>query len=401
MNIFYKTYCRFYQLCFKLALPFLPYKKPVILDSEEEIINVLKTKNINSVLIATGKGIVNARLLSPLTNILNNNQIKYVIYDGTIPNPTIDNIEEAREIYLKINSEGIIAIGGGSVLDLAKIVGARIAKPNKSVHQMKGLLKIRKKTPLIIAIPTTSGTGSEVTIAAVITDSKNHHKYPINDFCLIPEYAVLDYRNTLNLPKFITATTGMDALTHAVEAYISNTRTKETKKMSLMATKLIIENIKICYHDPNNIEARRNMLYASHYAGIAFTKAYVGYVHAIAHALGGKYNIAHGYANAIILPIMLEEYGSSIYKKIKSLAVYVGLATKEDSPKLATTKFIDWIYKANKEMEIPSNIDNIEEKDIDEIASFAIKEANPLYPVPKLMDKERIKEVIKTIKNKQ
>lgn len=400
MNVFYKAYCRLYQLCFKIALPFLPYRKPIILDSEEAIIGVLKEKNINSVLIATGKGIVNAGLLSPLTAILDNNNIRYVIYDGTVPNPTIDNIEEARKIYIGNKLCGIIAIGGGSVLDLAKIVGARVAKPNKSVSQMKGQLKIRKKIPLLIAIPTTSGTGSEVTIAAVITDSKTHHKYPINDFCLIPEYAVLDYRNTLGLPKSITSTTGMDALTHAVEAYISNTRTKETKKMSLTAIKQIVENIKICYHNPDNKEARKNMLYASHYAGIAFTKAYVGYVHAIAHALGGKYNIAHGLANAIILPIMLEEYGSSVYKKIKEIAVYSGLAFNNDSPKIATKKFIDWIYAANKEMDISINIASIEEKDIDEIASFAVKEANPLYPVPKLMSKNEIKQVIYKIKFK-
>lgn len=401
MNIFNKAYCRFYQLCFKIALPFLPYRKPIILDSEDAIISVLKEKNINSVLIATGKGIINTGLLNPLITILDNNDIKYVIYDGTVPNPTITNIEDARKIYIDNKLCGIIAIGGGSVLDLAKIVGARVARPNKNVIQMKGLLKIRKKTPLLIAIPTTSGTGSEVTIAAVITDDKTHHKYPINDFCLIPEYAVLDYRNTLGLPPFITATTGMDALTHAVEAYISNTRTKETKKMSLIATKLIVENIKICYHSPDNKEARRNMLYASHYAGIAFTKAYVGYVHAIAHALGGKYNIAHGLANAIILPIMLDEYGSSVYKKIKSLAVYSGLANKEDSPKIATKKFINWIYKTNKEMNIPLCIESIDEKDIDEIASFAIKEANPLYPVPKLMTKKDIKKVVHIIKNKK
>lgn len=401
MNIFYKAYCRIYQFCFKLALPLLPYRKPIILDSEEEIIEVLKKEKINSVLVATGKGIVDAGLLTPLTQILDSAKIRYLVYDGTVPNPTIDNVEEARKVYVDNNLEAIIAIGGGSVLDLAKVAGARVVNPKKPVHKMKGLLKIRKKLPPLFAIPTTSGTGSEVTIAAVITDSKTHHKYPINDFCLIPHYAVLDYRNTLGLPKSITSTTGMDALTHAVEAYIGNTRTKETKKMSLEATKLIVENIKVCYHHPENEEARRNMLYASHYAGIAFTKAYVGYVHAIAHTLGGKYNIAHGLANAIILPIMLEEYGSSVYKKIKELAVYSGIALESDTKEEATRKFINWIYDANKEMGIPVNIDLIEEKDIDELTSFALKEGNPLYPVPKLMGRKEIKAMYYKIKNKE
>lgn len=401
MNIFYKAFCRIYQFCFKLALPVLPYRKPVILDSEEEIVDVLKKENINKIMVATGQGIVKAGLLQPLLRILDKASIEYVVYDGTVPNPTINNIEEARKLYLENNLEGIVALGGGSVLDLAKVVLARVVKPKKSVQKMKGLLKINKKIPLLIAIPTTAGTGSEVTIAAVITDSDTHHKYPINDFCLIPHYAVLDYKTTLGLPPFITATTGMDALTHAVEAFIGNTRTKETKRMALEATRLIVQNLKECYHNPINEEARRNMLYASHYAGIAFTKSYVGYVHAIAHTLGGKYNIAHGLANAVILPIMLEEYGSSVYKKIKDLAVYAGIAKKEDSKELATNKFINWIYEANKEMGIPLNIKDINESDIDELAVLASKEGNPLYPVPKLMGIKQLKQMYYKIKNKE
>ena len=400
MNIFYKAYCRIYQFCFKLALPLLPYRKPVILDSEDSIVDVLKKRKINNILVATGKGIVRAGLLQPLLEILDKGGINYVVYDGTVPNPTIENVEEARKLYVENNLEAIVAIGGGSVLDLAKVAGARVVRPNKPVSKMKGLLKIIKPIPPLFAIPTTAGTGSEVTIAAVITDNVTHHKYPINDFCLIPHYAVLDYRTTIGLPPHITSTTGMDALTHAVEAFIGNTRTRETKKMALEATRLIVENIKECYHNPTNELARKNMLYASHYAGIAFTKSYVGYVHAIAHTLGGKYNIAHGLANAIILPIMLEEYGSVIYKKIKDLAVYSGLALKTDSPKEATNKFINWIYEANKEMGIPLNVSEIDEKDIDELAKFANKEGNPLYPVPKLMGYKEIRDMYLKIKHK-
>ena len=387
------VYYRTYQFIFRLALPFLPYRKPKILTNDTDMVNELIKLGKKRILICTDKGIVKAGLLLKLTMALDKGNIEYVVYDKTVPNPTMSNIEEAKELYVSNALEGIIALGGGSALDLAKIVGARIVLPNKSIAKMKGIMKIRKKLPLLIAIPTTSGTGSEVTIAAVITNDKNHHKFVINDFSLIPHYAVLDYANTINLPCFITATTGMDALTHAVEAYIGNSRTKETKTMSIVATKLIVKNIKKVYFTPKNFEARNNMLYASHYAGIAFTKAYVGYVHAIAHTLGGKYNIPHGLANAVILPIMLEEYGECIYSKIKNLAFEAHLASYKDDEKVAFKKFVDWIYKTNKEMQIPSNIKEIQIEDIDELVDLALKEANPLYPVPKIMFKEDLKRI--------
>jgi alcohol dehydrogenase class IV len=278
-------------------------------------------------------------------------------------------------------------------------MGARIVKPKKELYKMKGLFKVCKKLPPLFVIPTTAGTGSETTVTSVITDSKTHHKYLINDFSLIPHYAVLDYSVTLGLPPHITSTTGMDALTHAIEAFIGNTRTPETKKMSLEATRLIVKSLKTCYHDPKNAEARKDMLYASHYAGISFTKAYVGYVHAIAHTLGGKYGVPHGLANAVILPIMLEEYGAKAYKKLAVLARYSEVASNEDDDEIAAKKLIFWIKEANKEMNIPSTIDAIKEEDIQDLAKTALKEGNPLYPVPVLMDSERFKDIYLKIKN--
>lgn len=398
MNVFYKFYCRAFQFVMKCAIPILPYRKPIILKSQENIPVILKEKGITSILIATDKGIIRAGLLTDLCDILDKNNIKYVVYDETVPNPTSDNVEDARKVYLDNNLQGIIAIGGGSAMDLAKTVGARIVRPKKSIQKMKGLLHVCKRLPLLIAIPTTAGTGSEVTIAAVITDSKTHHKYPINDFSLIPHYAVLDYKVTLGLPKNITSTTGMDALTHAVEAYIGKTRTKETKKMALEATKLIVENIKVCYNEPQNAKARENMLLASHYAGIAFTKSYVGYVHAIAHSLGGKYGVPHGLANAVILPKMLEVYGKSVYKKLAVMSVYSGVANIADNSEIAAKKFIKWIYDTNKKMNIPRSIDCIKDEDIPLLAILASKEGNPLYPVPVLMDSEELERVYKIVK---
>lgn len=398
MNLFYKIYCRLYQFIFKILIPFLPYRKPKILKSQQEIVNELENKNIDKVLVVTDKGIINAGILEKLLKSFIKASIDYHIYDETVANPTSENVESARKKYLEFNCQAIVAIGGGSPIDLAKALGARIVCPNKSLNKMKGLLKIHRKLPPFFVIPTTAGTGSETTVTSVITDSETHHKYLINDFSLIPHYAVLDYSVTLGLPNHITSTTGMDALTHAIESYIGNTRTKETKFMSIEATKLIVKYLPICYKEPTNIEARTNMLFASHYAGIAFTKAYVGYVHAIAHTLGGKYGVPHGLANAVILPILLEEYGEDIYKKLSVLSKASEIADVADTDQISSKKFIDWIKNANKLMGIPSGIDLIKEQDIDEMVNLAYKEAHPLYPVPRLMSKEELKKIYLKIK---
>jgi len=215
MNFFKKTYCRIYQTIFKLSIPILPYREPKLLKSNEELVNKLKELNVKSVLLVTDKGLKNLGLTDSLEKSITKANISVNIYDGTVPNPTTDNVEEALSVY-KVNScEAIIAFGGGSPMDCAKAVGVRIVKPKKSLNKMKGVLKVGKKLPPLFAVPTTAGTGSETTLAAVITDSETRHKYAINDFPLIPHYAMLDAKLTVGLPKFVTATTGMDALTHA------------------------------------------------------------------------------------------------------------------------------------------------------------------------------------------
>lgn len=398
MNIFKKMYCRIYQTAFKMIMPFLPYKEPEILNSVLEIKNVLKNNEIKKVMIVTDKGVRNLGLTQALENDLLKHGIQFSVFDEVVPNPIIECVESATKQYIKENCEGLIAFGGGSVMDCAKIVGARIVKPRQSVKQMKGLLKIRKKLPLIIAIPTTAGTGSETTLTAVITDSETHFKYPINDFNLIPPYAVLDASLTVGLPKSLTSTTGMDALTHAVEAYIGKSTTNKTRKASLDACKLIFENLPKAYENGNDIDARQNMLKASYLAGVAFTRSYVGYVHAVAHSLGGKYNIAHGLANAVILPNMLKYYGKSVYKKLKQIAVFCNIALAEDAPQQATDKFIAKIIELNQLMNIPDKLDGIEKNDIPLLSTQAEKEANPLYPVPRLMNAKQLEKIYYMIK---
>lgn len=278
-------------------------------------------------------------------------------------------------------------------MDCAKVAGARIAKPKQPVSKMRGILKIHKKIPLFFAVPTTAGTGSETTLAAVITDKKSHYKYPINDFCLIPRYAVLDYKVTLGLPKNITATTGMDALTHAVEAYIGRSTTKHTRAMAEEAVILIKKSLKNAYDNGKDVEARTNMLKAAYCAGVAFTQSYVGYVHGVAHSLGGQYSTPHGLANAVILPYFLEEYGESCYKRLGKLARICGIAEKSDNNQKASEKFIHWVKQMNLSMNIPEHIDGIDEKDISKMAKHADKESNPLYPVPKLMDAKELEKM--------
>ncbi len=401
MNLFKKIYCRTYQFCFRVALPFLPYRQPEILKTNDDVVNTLKSKNLSRVFLVTDKTLRSLGLTAPLEKALANGGMEVTVFDEVLPNPTISLVEKGVEKYLENSCDSIIALGGGSVIDCAKTVGARIVKPNMTVKQMKGLLKIRKRLPLLIAIPTTAGTGSETTLASVITDDETHHKYPINDFSLIPHYALLDYHLTLGLNKQITSTTGMDALTHAVESYIGQSTTKGTRRASVDAVRLIKDNLVTAFDDGQNATARQNMLQASYLAGVSFTKSYVGYVHAIAHSLGGKYGVPHGLANAILLPIVLKHYGKSAYGKLSKLAKLTGIASTNDSKKDASEKFINWIEDLNNHFSIPNYIEALKPSDIDELSTFADKEANPLYPVPKLFDKNELSKIYKKALKKQ
>ena len=386
MNTLRKIYCRAFQKAFHIAIPFLPYRKPKIAGSVKELPEIIMRHKCTHVLLITDGGIMKLGLTRRLEKALKEAGIPYTIYDKTVANPTTVNVREALELYHREGCDAIIGFGGGSSMDCAKAVGACTVKPNQSLAQMKGILKVHKKLPLLMAIPTTAGTGSETTLAAVITDADTRYKYAINDFPLIPRYAVLDPKVTLSLPPFITATTGMDALTHAVEAYIGNSTTIDTRRDALKAVKLIFENIDIAYEHGNNIQARRNMLHASFYAGCAFTKSYVGYVHAVAHSLGGQYNVPHGLANAILLPLVLREYGSCIDKKLHKLAIAAGLADKNTPDHEAAELFIQAIEEMKERFGIVNIVNEIQETDIPKLAHYADKEANPLYPVPKLMD---------------
>ena len=311
--------------------------------------------------------------------------IEYVEMDGVVPNPRLSLVKQGVELCKKEGVDFVLAIGGGSAIDSSKAIAYGLANDFDLEDLFLGKVSTTKIAK-IGAISTLAGTGSETTLAAVVTDTKTHEKYALNDPVLRPKYAVLDPELTVGLPPHITSTTGMDALTHAVEAYIGHSNTKDTSEKAEVATKLIFENLEEAYKNGKDLHAREQMLLASHYAGIAFTRAYVGNVHAIAHNLGGFYGVPHGLANAIILPYVLDFYGETAYERLARLCECAGVAKAGQTDEQKALDFIQAIRDMNARMNIPDKIEKIQEKDIETIAKRACKEANPLYPVPRIMD---------------
>ncbi len=390
MNIIYKSFCRIYQASFRMALPFLPYRTPKLINKICDLPPILSESGYNPILLITDSYLYESGATRPLEKSLRENNIKYVLYNETRPNPTVENVESARALYVSEGCKAMIAFGGGSSIDCAKAVGARIVYPKRTLSQLKGNLRVFRKTPPLIAIPTTAGTGSEATVTSVITDIDAHHKYTMNNFPFIPDMAVLDPEVTRTLPPMLTATTGIDALTHAVEAYIGRSTTKETRQMATDAVCLIFKSIENAYKNGDDLQARSDMLRAANLAGATFSKSYVGYIHAIAHSLGGQYNTPHGLANSVLLPIFLEAYGSSVYSKLNRLAKAIGIADKNTQDKDGALMFIDAVRSLNKRLKIPETLPEIQEADIPTMAKHASREANPLYPVPMLMDAKEL-----------
>ena len=389
----YTAYCRTVQSSMRVGMKLMNWRKPELLQGEnslEKLPDFVKSLDLNMLLVITDEGIHKLGLMDTLLEGLQQQNIAFVVYDKTVPNPTFTNIEEALEMYYAHQCDGIIAFGGGSPMDCAKAVAARIARPEKSLADLKGLFKVRKEMPPFFAIPTTAGTGSEGTIAAVVSNSETHEKFAIMDPVLVPHYAVLDPVLTLNLPPHITSTTGMDALTHAVEAYIGKSNTEETRKYAREAVILIFKYLVRAYEDGTDMKARTEMQRASYLAGLAFTRAYVGYVHAIAHTLGGFYQVPHGFANAVILPHVLRFYGESAAKPLAELATIVGIGKITDSDEKKAELFIEAIEELNNKMKLPRKITGIVNRDVPLMVERALQEANPLYPVPRIVNKDEM-----------
>ena len=396
-----KMYCRIYQAVFKIGMYLIPWGMPETLEgpgSVKKLPELIKEKGYSKVLVVTDKVLMDLGLPKGMLEAMDEGGIEYAIYDGVQPNPTDRNVNEGLKLFKENGCQAMVAFGGGSPMDCCKGIGAMAVKKGKTVEQLQGLFKVLHRIPTIFAVPTTAGTGSETTVAAVITNEKTHHKASMNDTSLMPKYAVLDPELTVGLPPKVTSTTGMDALCHAVEAYTNNTyNSKLEKKLSEDAVKLIYDNLYEAYTDGSNIKARQNMQKAAFYAGRAFTRGCVGYVHAIGHTLGGLYGTPHGLAMSVILPHVMRQFGSAAHERLARLAEVCGMTGANDAEK--AEKFISWIEEMKAKMDIPAGLDVIKDEDVPQIIEWAMKEANPLYPVPVVWDKAGFEKCINTIRN--
>jgi alcohol dehydrogenase len=338
------------------------------------------------VMIVTDAVLVKLGLVEPLRSALAAQGIDVAVHDGITPDPTYPVLQAGYEAVKAHRSDAILAVGGGSAIDAAKVIGA-MAVTGKSPVKLIGMLKVSKPMLPLFAIPTTAGTGSEVTVAAVVTDPVKHEKAAVIDPKLVPLAAALDPVLMRGMPKPITAATGMDALTHAVEAYLNRWPHAETAQHCTAAVRMVFGNLQRSYDNGDDLQAREAMALASFYAGLAFTKAYVGYVHAFSHKIGGMYGVPHGLANAITLPYVLDFLKDEprARDRLAELAVVIG-AGKDGEPKEALAqRFIDRVRELNRAVGIPEKMSSLKPADVPEIARAAMIEASRDYPVPKVM----------------
>ncbi|MBR5740888.1 MAG: iron-containing alcohol dehydrogenase [Firmicutes bacterium] len=373
--------------------------RPVLYEgpgSSSKLREILEGEGKVRPLIVTTPGTVKRDYFAKIMDSLLEGKLEPVVF-GTVKNdPTISVAKEIAGRYADEECDCMIAIGGGSPMDAMKGAAALLAKPGKDLRQMQGLLKVGKKTPLMIAVPTTAGTGSECTIAAVITDESSDYKFTVSDLSLCPKYAILDAGLTLSLPRDITAMTGMDALTHAVEAYLNRPfHKRDTRELCESAVSRIFRSLETACDEPDDIAARQNMLKASFEAGEAFTVACVGNVHAIGHGIGGIYHKPHGLCMAVLLPIVLLDYGEAAYGSLSRLAKRTGVIGDDgSSDRIIALRFIEMIRELNFKLGIPAGFPDLEDKDMDEIARRAVKEAVPLYPTPVTYSEDDVRRIL-------
>lgn len=387
-------FCRAFQCCFAVGAHFLPWRRPKVFSGEGSLLraaDILRENGLRRPFVVASRRQCADEHFRALQETLDEQDILLSIFSAVETDPSVETVEKIAAQYKIDSCDCFLVIGGGSPMDAAKAAAARLARPEKTVPQLGGLLKVRRRVPPLIAVPTTAGTGSETTIAAVVTDG--HHKYAISDLCLIPRYAILDPTLSTGLPPRITVETGMDALTHAVEAYLSRFyNTGMTRALAESAVMAIFTHLERAYRDGASLDDRAAMLQASFDAGAAFTRASVGNVHAIAHTLGGLYGVPHGLANAVLLPLVLEDYGAAAYPRLAHLAGLLGL--KGDTEETRAKAFIAEIRAMNARMNVPDRLDCIRDEDIPLMARWAAQEANPVYPVPVIYDEARFARVI-------
>ncbi|MFC1503512.1 iron-containing alcohol dehydrogenase [Pseudomonadota bacterium] len=346
---------------------------------------LMSSAGAKKVMIVTGR-VSSMGMTAPLCDSLQAKNIDYAIFNQVTPDPTIATVANGADFYKKHNCDALIALGGGSPIDCAKVIGAKVVR-DRPVRSLAGKLKIRRKLPPFLAIPTTAGTGSEATVAAVISDPVAGQKFAVIDPVLLPDFAIIDPKLMTSLPQNMTAATGMDALTHAIEAYIGTYNTPLSDNYAKQAIEKIFTYLPKAYENGQDIEAREQMSIASYEAGCAFTRAFVGYVHAVAHQLGGMYHIPHGLANAVLLPKILHFLQPYCVKRMNKLAAVIGLSDGK--------AFIDAVIALNQQLNIPTSFPELQIYDIPLIAKRALTEAHGTYPVPGYMNQKQCESLLR------
>lgn len=389
---------RSYHQGLKWLTTALPMRSPKVFEGEgscDELCRHIAGTGIQRLFVVTDADLVRLGLLQPILEQLQAQGISVTLFDGIQPDPTVEQIDTGAEQMRKHDCQAVLAVGGGSPIDAAKVISACAAN-RKPVKQLTGMFRIRKRPKRIYAIPTTAGTGSEVTVAAVVTDPENNRKLPVVDGKLVPHAVALDGSLTLGLPPKMTAATGMDVLTHAIEAYVSRAASRQTQQYAASAARRTFRYLPRAFDNGNqDLEARQQMLLASNEAGRAINQASAGYVHAIAHQVGARYHTPHGLANAVILPSVLQFSRPAIDSKLAELALYCGLAAPGASDTELADCLLQEVAALNEKFGIPKTIEGMREDDIPSLAQAALREARMMYAVPRIMREQDCHALIK------
>lgn len=382
----------------RVAAYVLPLPKPTLFSgpgSIHELTEAIADLGFKKLLLVTDEGLVKIGMAEQVAESARTRGLDVALYAEVKPDPTYDQVERGLNVYLESGCDAILALGGGSAMDCAKVIAARVTN-KKSIKRLAGLFRVWRTPAPLFVIPTTSGTGSEVTVAAVVSEPDTHHKTPLMDPKLVPLMAALDANLLVGLPAKITADTGIDALTHAIEAYISRNATTETKAYSVAAIKLIFQYLPRAVEEGSDIQARQKMAMASYYAGLAFTKASLGYVHAFAHNLGAKYGLPHGMANGLALLPVLRFSFSEIELQLTALSEALIDAQSEAMPNAQA--FLDRLEGLYNEIGIEQTSALLKTSDTDELVTLILKEAHWNYPVPKFMNEEECAQLLAEIR---
>ncbi|CUH94341.1 Alcohol dehydrogenase 2 [Propionispora sp. 2/2-37] len=341
-----------------------------------EITRYIKPMMFRKAFIVSDKVLVDSKLIDKLTDQLAPAGIHYILYDNVAPNPTTAQVNYGLKLYLDNGCDFLISFGGGSPHDCAKAI-ALLATNGKSIHDYEGLNKAKQPTAPLITVNTTAGTGSELTRFCVITDEERHVKMTITDWRLTPLLAINDAELMVNMPPSLTAATGIDALTHAVEAYVSLNASPVTDCKALQAVELIGAHLQSAVTNGQDLTAREMMVYGEYLAGIAFNNASVGYVHALAHQLGGRYNYPHGLANALMLPAVMAFNLPVVAAKYAKVARALGVDTSGLTPEAAAIEAVQSVRKLIRNVGIVSGLQQIKgfrEEDIPLLAENAARD---------------------------